>query len=193
MTLVEAYNQIHATLRPQVQGTCGLYSFYNAVQILRQITPTLPNVPTPKKCETAGQIPMSLRQYAKREFKSGQGEILSEPEMIAFIKAGGYKPLTCGKDDDRSKTDFFTIQTRAGHPVMVAYLAGNAPSGVIPVPNAASGQEGGHWSLVLATHGGNASVVEPNAPNALKILKLGSNQCPAPGLGTRICRELGRH
>jgi len=89
--------------------------------------------------------------------------------MIAFIKAWGYKPLTCGKDDDGAKTDFFTIQTRAGHPVMVAYLAGSAPTGVIPVPNAASGQEGGHWSLVLATHGGNASVVEPNAPNALKI------------------------
>jgi hypothetical protein len=171
MSLETAYNTIRTSLRAQVQGTCGLYSFYNAVQILRAINPRLPQVPSPKKSEDPrGRATQSLRQYGKRQFQSGQGEILTAAEMIGFVNAWGYRGESCGSDGTAAKSDFLTIQTRADHPVLIAYLADDDPAGgsLIPVlPNAATPDPGPHWSLVIATEGGFAKVIEPNCPGTL--------------------------
>lgn len=169
MSLETAYNSVKGTLRPQVQGTCGLYSFYNAVQIMRAIDPKLPAVPSPKKSEGGtGGFTESLRHYAKRQLQSGQGEILTEAEMNAFIKAWGYRSESSGAKTSGAKGDFMTIQTRAGHPVLIAYLADQDSTGVVPVPNAASGDPGAHWSLVIGTKDKDAKVVEPNDPGNLR-------------------------
>jgi len=168
MSLIDAYNTIKSTLRPQVQGTCGLYSFYNAVQILRQIDASLPSVPAPKKSEAAPGATQSLRQFAKRELKSGQGEILSEAEMQAFIKAWGYRSEAAGVATGSGKQDFLTTQTRGGHPVLIAYLADSDSTGIVPVPNAAAGDPGAHWSLVIGTKAKDMLVVEPNDPGNLR-------------------------
>ena len=116
MNLQDAYNQVSAHLRPQVQGTCGLYSFYNAVRMLRAINGSNPEVPAPKKCEGAPGATQSLRQYAKREFKSGQGEILSEAEMVSFVSAWGYKPAPFVAGTYSAKPDFISLHTRGGQP-----------------------------------------------------------------------------
>lgn len=175
MNLSDAYTKVKSHLFPQVQGTCGLYSFYNAVQILRAIDGKLPSVPAPKKSEqpqgTTGKL-QSLREFAKREFKSGQGEILTEAEMKAFVKAWGYRCETAGVATGAGKKDFLTIQTRAGHPVLIPYLADQDSTGIVPVPNAASGDPGAHWSLVIGTQGKDALVVEPNDPGVLRIWSL---------------------
>lgn len=117
MTLEEAYDAIRTTLRPQFQGTCGLYSFYNAVQILRRIDSSLRPVPTPKKCEAAPGATESLRQFAKRELKSGQGEILTEIEMTRLITNWGYKVASCGQNDRAGKSRFLTQQTVRTNPM----------------------------------------------------------------------------
>lgn len=168
MRLIDAYTKIKSTLRPQVQGTCGVYSFYNAVQILRQIDGKLPSVPSPKKSEASQGATQSLRQFAKRELRSGQGEILSEAEMKAFVKAWGYRSEVAGVATGAGKKDFLTTQTLGGHPVLIAYLADADSTGIVPVPNAASGDPGAHWSLVIGTNGKDGLVVEPNDPGNLK-------------------------
>jgi hypothetical protein len=172
MNLLDAYEQVRASLRPQVQGTCGLYSFYNAVQILRQIDPSRPAVPAPKKSEAGPKATASLRQYAKRELRSGQGEILSAAEMITFIKAWGYRCEACQADGSAARQDFLAVQTRGGKPVLIAYLADEDSTGIVPVPNAASGDSGAHWSLVIGAKGGDALVVEPNDPGNLRTWPL---------------------
>jgi hypothetical protein len=131
--------------------------------------PKLPAVPSPKKSEGGtGGFTESLRHYAKRQLQSGQGEILTEAEMNAFIKAWGYRSESSGAATSGAKGDFLTIQTRAGHPVLIAYLADQDSTGVVPVPNAASGDPGAHWSLVIGTKDKDAKVVEPNDPGNLR-------------------------
>jgi hypothetical protein len=172
MSLIDAYDKVKANLRPQVQGTCGLYSFYNGVQILRQIDPKLPTVPAAKKSEASAPAAESLRKYAKREMKSGQGEILSSAEMTAFVKAWGYRCEASTATGSAARQDFLTIRTRASQPVLIAYLADQDPTGIVPVPNASSGDPGAHWSLVIGTKGGDALVVEPNDPGTLRTWPL---------------------
>lgn len=168
MALVDHYNNVSKTLRAQVQGTCGIYSFYNAVCMLRDMDSKNPSVPSPKKSEASPGATVSLRQYAKRELKSGQGEILTEAEMTAFVKAWGYKVACFIAGTYSAKQDFITLHTKGGHPVLIPYLADEDTTGVIPVPSAASAGTGAHWSLIVGVTGKDALVVEPNAPQALK-------------------------
>jgi len=60
------------------------------------------------------------------------------------------------------------MQTKGGHPVLVAYLADQDTTGIVPVPNAATSDPGAHWSLVIGAKGTNVLVVEPNEPGSLK-------------------------
>jgi len=167
MSLVDSYNRVSSTLRDQVQGTCGIYSFYTAVCILRDMDPSCPTVPSPKKSEAGPGATVSLRQYAKRELKSGQGEILTEVEMTTFVKAWGYKVATFVEGTYSKRQDFITLQTKANHPVLVPYLADEDNTGIIPVSTVTAGA-GAHWSLIIGTKGKDVIVVEPNAPRAVK-------------------------
>lgn len=168
MKLIDAYNAIRDTLLPQVQGTCALYSFHTAVCLLRHINSLNPDVPTPKKCEAAPQdATESLRQYAKREFKSGQGEILSELEMAGLVTAWGYKAATFLGGGYSAKCDFIFVHMHAGHPVLVPYLATHDDTGVVATHAPSTGL-GAHWSLIVGIDGKNAQVIEPNDPRTLR-------------------------
>lgn len=175
MSLTTDYDTIRNTLQGQVQGTCGLYSFYNAYRILCVSHKSLPKVPVPKKSYKDGpkKSSYSLRQFAKNVLESGQGEVLNSFDMERLIRACCYKAVPCGSDDKATKIKFITDQTAANHPVLVAYLAGGDHTGVIPIlrPLPVMGDDiGAHWSLIIGVDkNGKAEVVEPNAPQSLKL------------------------
>lgn len=172
--LKQAYANIKDTLRDQVQGTCGIYSFYNAVQILRNINALNPSVPAPKKSETkAGDKDIgSLREYAKRQLQSGQGEILSDSEMSNLVAAHGYAPLTFGRGGDvggAAKRNFLEMCMRECYPVLIAYLADGNP---VEYAHAVTATAGAHWSVIIGLEGKNVNVVEPNNPRDLRTWPL---------------------
>lgn len=172
--LKQAYANIKDSLRDQVQGTCGIYSFYNAVQILRNLNALNPSVPAPKKSETkAGDKDIgSLREYAKRQLQSGQGEILSDAEMSNLVAAHGYAPLAFGRVSDVSgaaKRNFLEMCMRESYPVLIAYLADGNP---VEYAHAVTNTAGAHWSLIIGLEGKNVNVVEPNNPRDLRTWPL---------------------
>lgn len=172
--LVTPYNNIRKALEPQIQGTCGVYSFYNAVSILRSGKPANPRVPPPKISQynaTTDLVGDSLRAYTKDKLSSGQGEILSANEMEALILAHGYKSVTYPISGGRAlKASWIDAQLKAGCPVLIAYLATDDKfaAGARYTTTGGSG-DGAHWSLIIdLPSAARATVVEPQAPTASK-------------------------
>lgn len=173
MTLLEAYKKVFTTLPAQAQGTCGIYSFYAAVQLLRQINPGNPATPAPKKSKTREtDIPdTSLRAYARREFKSGQGEILSESEMSSLIVAHGYKANAfnrLGDSGEKAKATFISDHLKKNHPVLIAYMAIPDTSQMKYTLTPTNGANA-HWSLIIGATIEKFCVIEPNKPSALPL------------------------
>jgi len=131
MALRHTYEIIRGRLPVQVQGACGLYSFFYAARLLRATNERLPAVPTPRKSEAekpgyqkAGYDQAeSLRKYAKRELRSGQGEILTEDEMVTMVRAWRYDALPSKATTAAEKKTFLVEQTGQGWPVLIAFLA----------------------------------------------------------------------
>lgn len=180
MALTDSYKRLKGQFTSQVQGTCGIYSFYNAVCLLRDMNPRNPAVPPPKRSQhaptdsTAGPH-ASLRKYAKRELKSGQGELLSETEVAELVAAHGYAPLAIARHgaavDVGAKKTFLKTCLDAGHPVLIAYMADQFGS-EIKYTSAVGPDSGAHWSLIIGLSGDRVEVIEPNAPNDLKVWPL---------------------
>jgi hypothetical protein len=130
----------------------------------------LPWVPYPKKSyrSSKSKEDYSLRRYSKYVLESGQGEILNQRDMLALLKAGAYPTETVDSDDKATKIKFIEDHTAAGHPVLVAYLAGDDNTGIIPTITLGP-DVGAHWSLIIGVPTtGRVEVVEPNAPKDLK-------------------------
>lgn len=171
--LTDSYNNVKGSLRPQVQGTCGIYSFYNAVRILRDINARNPTVPAPKKSEKLpSDAPGSLRHYSKAHLNSGQGEILTGTEMVTLIATHRYAPLNfsrSGAVNAAAKKIFLSRCMKSGYPVLVAYIAGGTP---VVCKDTTAADTGAHWSLIIDTNATHATVVEPNAPTVAKVWPL---------------------
>ena len=172
--LKEAYGLCAAVLKPQRQGTCGLYSFWFATLLLNSINPDRRPVVYPRKHEQRvadstvqrGQEATSLRSFAKTELGSGQGEVLTLSEMVAIVNHFGWDWVAhvSGGDERRA---FITECLVANRPVMFAYLtAGNPrrPATVAPPDR----QCGPHWSLIIAEDADNYEFIDPNQPNTIK-------------------------
>ncbi|HEY4303520.1 MAG TPA: hypothetical protein VGM82_03590 [Gemmatimonadaceae bacterium] len=180
MSLMEAYAACSSELIGQKQGDCGLFSLWFATMLLRKMSPAGRKVVFPRKLHIAppttgwDSTGESMRQYAKFEHRSAQGEILSAAEMQDVIKHFGYASHACGVADESSKQQFIRQSLALRRPVLVAYVF----SGDMPVFkdkgtkiwDDTKDDSGPHWSLIIGEESGNMyKVIEPNAPNPLKV------------------------
>jgi hypothetical protein len=171
-TLVDAYNNVQSVLKPQKQGTCGLYSFWFATLMLNSIRPEQKEVVYPRGCEMTATSGLSLRKFAKAALGSGQGELLSFDEIAVMIWGFGWDFNFYGDGGDPRKT-FVTNSLQQNMPVMFSYLAGGSSYGgqIWVMPQTAippSRQCGPHWSLIVAENDDGYGFVEPNQPLMIK-------------------------
>ncbi len=169
--LVEAYNGACGTLKPQKQGTCGLYSFWFASLLLAAVNPSA-NKPIiyPRSGEGSGTAGESLRHYVKHTVHTissdggSQGEVLSCAEMEQVIRRFGYSYEShIGKG---GRQEFITRSLAANRPVMFPYMFGNTgPIYALPVGETGGVDYGPHWSLIYREFGAAYYYIEPNDPN----------------------------
>lgn len=162
MNLVEALAAARSAgaLVAQVQGDCGIFAFWYATVLLRYCGDTRPPV-YPRKHPRPGvewkdraHPERSVREWAKTHLHSGQGEILTTPEMTAMIAAHGYRPIT-GRGPG-AIGDLIDM----GHPVLICYSINHGLPETRPTgPHA-------HWSLIVACDGSTCRVVNPHDPYA---------------------------
>lgn len=161
--LTGAYNSACKTLKPQKQGTCGLYSFWYATLLLAMVNPSAKKpIVYPRKGEGASSE--SLRHYAKHTVGSGQGEVLSCAEMEQIIGHFGY-----GYDSHvgaAGRKEFVTRSLAANRPVLFPYMFGDTgPIYQFPAKSTPGVDYGPHWSLIYREFGAAYHYVEPNEPN----------------------------
>ncbi len=174
-----AYASIAGTLRPQKQGTCGLYSFWFATQLLSAIFPMTRAIPYPRKStDSSGSGGESMRHYAKGAIGSAQGEVLTAAEMEDIITHYGYRCATHTGSGGRQAFIAQSLQTN--HPVMFPYMMGNGgPISAIPVGATGGTDYGAHWSLIFDETTNDYTYIEPNKPNTpvsrAKTVVLNSN------------------
>jgi len=187
--LENAYAVCKNTLTEQVQGTCGLYSFWYASVMLLTLekmeTDKRLGVPTtaaptkvdflPRKHPNAmphinwavdTRATESLRSYAKKGLSSGQGEILSADEMGRLINHFGYNyrlPL-----QGQAKKGFISEFLSHNRPVIFAYtMSDNGPTKALP--NDVRGDDiGSHFSLIIAETADKYRCINPWYPDQLK-------------------------
>lgn len=174
-SLKVGFQKVKTQLLGQIQGTCGIYSVYNAVAIFRALNKGNPTILPPKKSYGGGAATDSLREYSKRQFLSGQGELLYCSEMERLVSSQGYTTdsfdyVTKG-NDLAAKKRFIESSLKAGCPVLIAYLADEDKTGIIYTTTVKTGV-GAHWSLIVGADGNFAFVVEPNAPTDYKLWTL---------------------
>ena len=174
-----AYGSIAGSLKPQKQGTCGLYSFWFATMLLRAIFPTTRAIPYPRKSTAPpGSGEESMRHYAKGAFDSAQGEVLTAAEMEDIITHFGYRHEThIGKDGRQA---FITKSLQDNAPVLFPYMNGpGGPIATIPVGKTGGKDYGSHWSLIFDEDSNDYVYIEPNKPNTplrrAKAVVLNSN------------------
>ena len=164
--LASAYDRACSTLKPQKQGTCGLYSFWYASLLLSQINPGTRPVIYPRGGE--GGTGESLRHYAKHTIGSGQGEVQSCAEMVQIIRHFGYD---CDAHVGAGGREaFITRALEADRPVVFPYMFGGGGP-IYWFPRGKDGaRQGGtdygpHWSLIYREMGSAYLYIEPNQPN----------------------------
>jgi hypothetical protein len=172
--LTDSYEIVRGSLQPQVQGTCGLYSFYVAARILQQATQgRAPLVPKPRSGDQLKGVKYalidvkhapgkSLRKFSKDEFHSGQGEILTESEMTRLVDSHGYKALSFSGDESQKKI-FITTQLLKGYPILIPYLAGGRFTDYATMSD---DDPGAHWSVIIDLRAPNYTVVNPWDPRS---------------------------
>lgn len=183
-TLKEAWEGMTDDLKPQRQGTCGLYSFWYATQLLAELGGTK-GIVYPRECEGSTGGWESSRHYAKRRVNSGQGEVMSEREMVTIVKHYGYKPHCYGSFFTDKRKAFITKHLNANQPILIPYLMDKNPEAVTKraVYGVGGSQAGcgAHWSLIIAEQGDQYGYLEPNDPLTItwwnKDLLLASNAC----------------
>lgn len=159
--LETAYNKASSTLKPQKQGTCGLYSFWYASLLLSCISGGRRPIVYPRGGE--GGTGESMRHFAKQGVGSGQGEVLSCAEMESIIRRFGYDCESHVQKEGRRV--FVTSALLRNRPVLFPYMFGNTgPISAFPVHETPGVDYGPHWSLIYAQDGGNYLYIEPNNP-----------------------------
>src|SRR5262245_43901720 len=194
MDLYQAWQAAKGILKPQPQGDCGVYSFWYATVLLRQINPSDPREviyprshPKPKG-RVKGTQPdwptgpitkdKSIRYRAKHLVNSGQGEILSEREMVLVVTSFGYN---CTANLIRvDPAEFITSNLKSNTPVLFPYMKDdNGPISSFPHGATPGDDYGSHWSLIIKEEGNNYTYLDPHYPNKpqtfLKTAVLASN------------------
>lgn len=178
--LKQAYDNCVGVLKPQRQGTCGLYSFWFATLLVNNINTEKKPIVYPRKHEEraatgvakGSETQQSLRAFVKDQslggIHSGQGELLSLMEVILMV--GEFKwdwlaHIAGGPGRER----FITDELNRNRPIMFAHLAGGNPSAPLTAipPDRACGP---HWSLLIAQTTDEYEYIDPNHP--LKTEKL---------------------
>lgn len=185
-SLVDAYNACASVLKPQRQGTCGLYCFWFATLLLNELRTDKKPVVYPRKHEqraadpsvTRGSEARSLRSFAKDTLHSGQGELLTATEVVTMIVLFKWDWVAHVWGGD-SRRDFITDSLKANRPVMFAHLAGGSPAMPLTVPRP-DRQCGPHFSLIIDQDSTEYVFIEPNDPTilrrCLKTVVLESNE-----------------
>jgi hypothetical protein len=173
MILEQVWGKLSTTLKPQKQGTCGLYSFWYATLLLEKLG-CKKGIVYPRACE--GGTGDSSRHFAKQNVKSGQGEILSEAEMVTIVNHYGYTPICYGKTSTDTRKAFITKHLKYDLPILIAYLEGDHGPEAVSNPTVYGGGKGAgpHWSLIINEDGTDYRYLEPNKPN--KITAFGKNR-----------------
>jgi hypothetical protein len=179
MTLIEAYDQYNRSgqLWPQLQGDCGVYSFYYASLLLRAMNPSkgYPEVfPRKYKSDSTknGGVPFktSIREWCKSGLNSGQGEILTVDEMYRVIAHFGYRASYMGMggnmDSTKKRRNFISRELAAGHPVLIAFLEGGTSPNCYPTSTPAE-DTGAHWSVIIHDEGAHYTWIDPHKPEML--------------------------
>lgn len=189
MNLIGAYNKLSSTLKRQVQGTCGLYTFWYATLILQELqkhavkpsgsTINKPPDVFPRRREgVSSKHPMSLRCYAKSKLHSGQGEVNSKEEIEKIINHYGYKFESSKVQDDISRKIFISSSISNKRPVLCAFLSQGPsnppltppdPSDLTKKPSGNVGEHyGAHVCLIVGVTTKNYRCIDPNEPTNLK-------------------------
>jgi hypothetical protein len=173
MSLYEAWVNLFTAkkLVPQTQGTCGVYSFWYAAMLLREIDPKDHPEVHPRKL--GNQKIESIRSYTKTAFQSGQGEILTVAEMVDVIQHFKYKCSVCGDTSEAGKKKFISRSIAKDQPVMVPYWKYlNGSGGGAPTTVEQGAVSGAHWSLIIMEDDENYLYLDPHYPtNWQKFLK----------------------
>lgn len=192
-SLQGAYIELASTLRPQKQGTCGLYSFWFATLLLNRIDQGLEvkkprSVVYPRKSEDPSQSrdpktgeygPSggSMRSFSKT-LGSGQGEVFTCAEMEQIVTKFDYSFESHVGEAGRDK--FIEKSLAVNRPVLFPYMMGSVgPISSLPPKSKPGVDYGPHWSLIIDSGNDLYAYVEPNSPTkfvtALKINVLASN------------------
>lgn len=161
--LTAELNQCAQDLRPQKQGTCGLYSVWFSSLLLSK----LPNSTTqpsayPRKGVNGGPKGSSLRSYAKQEFGSAQGEVLSIAEMLIITRKANLNTRYIVWTDEPTARRFISGSLSSKQPVLFPYLFGaNGLESAVPNHR----QCGPHWSVIYDEEQDVYNCLEPNNPN----------------------------
>jgi len=166
MSLEAAWLNLKGTLKKQKQGTCGLYSFWYATLLLENLGRGK-GIIYPRRCE--GGTGESSRHFAKKNVNSGQGEVLSEAEMLTIINHYGYDTATYTPSGTDKRKAFITGHLNADRPILIPYLMDDDPE-VVNLPTVYGGGPGAgaHWSLLIGEQGSEYLYLEPNKPNEIK-------------------------
>ena len=179
MSLYPAWVAACKTLKPQVQGDCGVYSFWYATVLLRQIGKAGHPVTYPRACHQKWYQRGTTIRKAAKGVGSAQGELMSADEAVAVVEgfkytASVYPNLT------QTRAEFITAALNARRPVMFAYICGNDGPVTVATAVGTSGTDyGPHWSLLIDEHDDKYTYLNPHDPNTpvtkTKLRVLASN------------------
>ncbi len=160
--LRSAFNKATIHLKPQKQGTCGLYSFWYATVLLSTFKSNLPIV-YPRKgmpeAEKAGFSGESLRHFAKSN-GSGQGEVFTSQQMVKIIREFKYDCVEFRNESESARKAFISEALKAERPVLVPYAMGDEKPVSKNVEDPLS-----HWSLIYDEDATEYVVLNPWYPN----------------------------
>lgn len=164
MSLYSAWIAASKTLKPQVQGDCGVYSFWYATVLLRQLGKAGHPVTYPRACHQKWYQRGTTIRKAAKGVGSAQGELLSVAEVTAVVEGFKYTATVCPNDED-AREGFITTSLNANRPIMFAYICGNGPVTVATATGTEGVDYGPHWSLLIDEHDDQYTYLNPHDPN----------------------------
>ena len=173
------YNNIKVMFKPQVQGDCGVFSFYYAARLRREVDSKRPQVWPPRKSlyekTTDLGSEYSLRFLAKTGLLSAQGEILTADEMVRFVIISGYEGKLCKESKQSKRASFISDSLEADCPVLIPYIMSQTG----PTSRKVKGS-GSHWSVIINELSNRYVCINPWYPTSAKLydkkMLLDSNQ-----------------
>ena len=181
----------------QVQGTCGVFSFWYATVLLRKLDATKPvtypkesigrkalGLPAKDPSLPRTRVVDSIRWYTKTTLKSGQGELYNAHEIEAMVTKFGYSCVVCIDMSANNRRKFIADSIAHNRPVLFSYTKSVVTTPPAPVDaRSAAGTAGtsfgAHWSLIIDDKAGVYSYIDPHCPTKLQTffssIVLGSN------------------